>query len=174
MSTATTQRRTVRGWLLSSEADELRKLAAGRTVLEVGTFCGLSAITMAMTARKVYCVDHFCGDANTGPADTREETFANFRDAGVADKIVVLCGSQDDVLPLLQLSKFDLVFYDAEHTYQTTRRGIELLLGVSPDAIVAFHDYSQQYPDVVRAVDEFIRDSGRLYRIVGTLAVTYR
>jgi predicted O-methyltransferase YrrM len=162
-------RPNVRGWLLPEEGEALYRLAAGRGVLEIGTWCGLSALTMEQSARFIVCVDHFQGDGDIGPADVRAEALANLA-TGVG--IFVEEGDQADIIPTLNVDAFDLVFYDADHSYESTRKGIDLLVesGLRPPTIVAFHDFNK--PGVERAVREFAKEQGRTILLVGTLAVT--
>jgi len=166
-----TEKRIVRGWITTEECATLRKLAAGKQVLEVGTFCGLSALTMAQDAAKVFCLDHFCGDTFTGPANVRDEFLGNVDAVEGWDKIIPLIGSQEVVLPSLDLSHFDLIFYDADHTYESTARGIKLLAG-AVNAVIVFHDYSLPHEGVMAAVNEFVRDTGRNICVVHSLAIT--
>ena len=51
----------------------------------------------------------------------------------------------------------DMVFIDADHSYEGCKRDIETWL---PKArkIICGHDYSQNWPGVVKVVDEKIRD----------------
>jgi len=51
----------------------------------------------------------------------------------------------------------DLVFIDANHSYQTVKNDIDAWWPiVRVGCILAGHDYSQHYPGVVRAVDELL------------------
>ncbi len=131
------------GWLTAEEALELASLAAGKVVLEIGTYCGKSALAMAKAARKVYCLDHFRGDSRVDGAGSRDEAFRNFD--GHWDKIVVLAGSQEDVLPRLDLSGFDMVFYDADHSFESTVAGVDLLERLPSGATVVFHNYRSSH-----------------------------
>jgi len=166
--------RNVRGWLSETEAEELARLAKDKTVLEVGTFCGRSALAMAESARKVFCIDNFAGySCESAHSRVRDEALGNFDRAGNNGKIVVLQGLQEDVLPQMNLSKIELVFYDADHSYEATARGIRLLqeAGLSPSATLVFHDYDEGQPGVVAAVNESFGPLGIKPKLVGSLAV---
>ena len=117
----------VRGWLSKEEGNELSRLANGKVVLEVGTFCGRSTLAMAETARRVFCVDTFAGYTDPGTSNTLNEALCNFERSEHKHKIIVIKGRQEDVLPTMDLSGIDLVFYDADHSEQSTARGIRLL-----------------------------------------------
>jgi len=164
--------RNVRGWLSEEEANELIRLAEGKAVLEVGTFCGRSALAMAQTARKIFCVDNFGGYPGVH-SSTRDEALGNFDRAETNGKLVVLQGSQEDVLPTLNLADMEMVFYDADHSREATARGIRLLqaAGLPETATLVFHDYSDTNPGVVMAVNDFCGPLGRKPRRVGSLAI---
>jgi hypothetical protein len=149
-----------RGWLTEAEAAELARLAVDKTVLEVGTFCGRSTVAMAATASQVFCVDNFKGYEGVH-APTRDEAFSNFDRAGHNGKIVVLQGSQEDVLPKMSLQDIDVVFYDADHSRE----------GTAASATLAFHDYSNYNPGVIAAVNDYCGSIGMKPRIVDTLAI---
>lgn len=161
-----------RGWLSAAEAETLASLADGKTVLEVGSFCGRSALAMASTAKRVYCVDHFRGDEGSS-GGVRDECFANIDAADIWDKVVVLVGSQEVVVPKLNLQDIDVVFYDASHDYDSTANGIQLLIdaGLGQDTTLVFHDYLESTPGVMQFVDQFAATTGRQPTIVDSMAI---
>lgn len=147
----------VRGWLTQAEGEELARLAEGKVVLEVGTFCGRSTLAMAPKARKIICVDTFEGYPSPGMSDTLGEAMVNINRSPHRNKIVVMKGSQESVLPNMDLSGVGLVFYDADHSEESTALGISLLeqAGLPKSATIAFHDYHDFDPGVVAAVDQW-------------------
>lgn len=159
------------GWLTDEEASELTRLAVGRTVMEVGTFCGRSALAMLRTANKVYCVDHFQGYDATKELNIRDMALGNFDRARVWDKLIVMHGSQEDVLPRMNLREIEMVFYDADHSFEATWSGIQMLhaAGLPLNATVAFHDSDEA--GVAEAVRSYASEYGREYHTVGSLAV---
>jgi len=163
----------VRGWLTEPEGNELSRLAKDKVVLEIGTFCGRSTLAMVKTARKVFCLDTFAGYAEPGMGNTLNEALCNFDRSEHRDKIVIIKGRQEDVLPTMDLSEIGLVFYDADHSEQSTARGIRLLeaAGLPETAAIAFHDYHDLDPGVVRAVDSWCIPRGKAPRVVDSLAV---
>jgi hypothetical protein len=61
----------VEGWLTPAEGKELARIAAGKRVLEVGSYCGLSTICMARTAKDLsVSVDPHDGRGTAVPRDT--------------------------------------------------------------------------------------------------------
>ena len=91
----------------------------------------------------------------------------------MARKVCALIGSQEQILPRLDLYEFELFFVDADHTYEAAHFALQAI--AASDALrfatVAVHDYAPNYPGVVRAVDEFQRQTGHTLRTVKELAI---
>lgn len=162
------------GWCYDDELTELVRLAEGRSVLEIGTWCGRTAIPMAKVAQEVWCLDHFQGDKDTGFKDVLPEFRANCARHGVRDKMRLLVGDMHQILPLLNLSYIDMAYYDASHSFEDTRLlGLYLCDHLPAKAVIAFHDYNENHPDVVRAIDEVAEHHkhSRRFRKVGGVAI---
>jgi predicted O-methyltransferase YrrM len=97
------------------------------------------------------------------------------------DKVHPLVGRSDEILPVLAPEQFDLIFIDADHSYEGVRADIELSLPLlRPGGVLAFHDYTrEERPEgegwsgdlelgITRAVHEFFDEPDE---VVGTLAV---
>lgn len=144
------------GMLTEPEAEFLARLARGRVVLEIGSWCGLSAIVMSRTARSLYCLDWHQGDGEMGQHDTLAEFTANVR--RYADKrcaIVSLVGRAETVLPLLRDGSFGLVYIDGAHdpasVEHDTGHALRLL---RPGGLVAWHDADRE--TVRRTINGFL------------------
>lgn len=164
----------VRGWMTVDERDELSRLARDKVVLEVGSYCGMSASVMAPVARKFTCVDNFAGvDESDSAAGLREEFFGNLDRLQLTERVSACVGRLEEIIPQLNLARTELVFYDADHSYDSTYNGVQLLLqsGLPATATIAFHDYDSFDPGVVKAVDRFASSTGRTFRLIDTLAV---
>lgn len=161
----------VPGWLTEGEGRELARLAAGKAVLEVGSYCGRSAICLARTAKSVTCVDTFDGRGTEFPGDTYPTFARNLDRHGVADKVSALRGESADVLPALP-PVFDLAFVDAGHDYESVSRdAANALAALRPGGLIAFHDYrSGRDVGVDRAVDELIAGGAELLSRCGSVA----
>lgn len=159
--------REIAGWLHEEEARKLSELAADKTVLEIGSYCGLSTVCMARTAKHVTAVDYFDGRATPMPRNTRNEFDRNIKRHGVADKITVQ--SPDDEIE----GVFDLVFIDGDHSYSAVRADIVKACGVlADDGLLVFHDYGKfTDPGIDRAVGELLEIGGQLVSVTNTLAV---
>lgn len=151
------KRPAIESWTSDTEARELARLAAGKIVLEVGTYRGFGAVLMAQAGARVYAVDWHRGDADLGERDTLCSWWTNIRRAHVEDQVVGLVGRSMDVLPMLRDGMFDLAFIDAYHERVAVLQDIAFTLPlVKPGGVLAFHDYSPIWPGVVQAVSELL------------------
>lgn len=149
------RRPAIESWTSDAEGAELARLAAGRRVLEVGTFRGFGAVLMAQAGAEVWAVDWHRGDSDLGERDTLCAWWTNVRRHHVEDQVVGLVGRSERVLPLLREQSFDMAFVDAHHAYESVLRDVALTLPLlAAGAVLACHDYCATWPGVVRAVDE--------------------
>jgi predicted O-methyltransferase YrrM len=159
----------VQGYMPAAGLEVLRRLAAGKRVLEIGCWKGRTAIAMAEVAASVWSIDHFRGDAYAGPYNTLPEAWVNVIESGLPIRLLV--GPFIELLPALDLSLFDLVFYDGDHDFEPTQTFLRIaLMGCRPDAVVVVDDYSPIYPQVQRAVAEALPD-GWPVAVIGALAI---
>lgn len=161
----------VPGWLTEEEGVELARLAAGKVVLEIGSYCGRSTICLAKTARSVGAVDTFDGRGTAMPGDTLPTFKKNLLEHGIHRGVNVLRGTSAEVVPPLP-PIFDLIFIDGSHDYESVRADAEMAASkLRPGGLLVFHDYGNMDPGVVRAVDELVDSGGEIVGRVGTLAV---
>lgn len=161
----------VRGWLSEEEGRALADLARSKRVLEIGSFCGKSAICMAQVAESVDCIDPFDGRATAEPGDTLPEFLANTSRYGVGEKVSPHRGTTADIAGTLEGS-YGLVFVDGDHSFGAVMadiRAAEKLL--APGGLIAFHDYRRPCdPEVTTAVDAYLSEGAALLDLVGTVA----
>lgn len=133
--------------------DEVMKEHKPKTILEVGTLVGYSAIRMARhlgEGGRITCVEL--------REDMARAARSNFDRAGLAGRIEVIVGDAREVLPTLK-GKFDMVFFDAvKEDYLTYLRSIEDLLH-SGSVVVA--DNVKSHAEAVAPFLEYVRKSGR-------------
>ncbi len=161
----------VRGWLSEAEGIALAELARGKSVLEIGAFCGRSTICMAQTAEEIRTVDPFDGRATPEPADTFSEFMDNLVRYGVD---VIPHRATSEVVASFEAKSFGLVFIDGDHSFDAVVRDAKLAARVlKPGGRIAFHDYgSPEDPDVMQAVDHLVTLGCKFIGVVaGTIAV---
>lgn len=147
------------------EVTRLVELAEGRTVLEVGSYLGHSAVAMASAAKVVHTVDWHRGDPHAGD----ERTVHPFLDNISGLRIVAHVGRIDDVLPLFRDGSFDFAFHDAYHTTDAVEHDIALICPLlRPGSLLAFHDYG------LFGVKEAVDQMGPLVELTETLAVVWK
>jgi protein-L-isoaspartate O-methyltransferase len=135
----------IAGRLTVEEGRLLWELAAGRSVLELGTAAGRATVCLAQQAERVVTVDA------PDQGEAREWT----RRYGVSERVVFRTGEVEAVCRGLT-ERFELVFVNGTEDAEGLRRTIEALLPlVAPGGQIAFHDYPDpSWPDVRRIVDE--------------------
>lgn len=157
----------IEGWLRPSEGKALAELAAGKRVLEIGSYCGLSTVCMARTAEHVTAVDYFDGRGTPQPQSTLKKFKASIERYGVADRVTI--ASPEDEFT----GQCELLFIDGAHDRESVAADIERYLPLlSEDGLIAFHDYNEPcHPGVTSAVEEFVAAGGELVSVTEHLAV---
>ncbi len=147
-----------------------RKLNTDRTIIEIGTLFGYSTRVIAENMREnqeLLTVDIFCWN----PCDLTNEQHKRITKISLADTIEKL----NVKIVIVDKKKFyeeykgpspEMVFLDADHSYEATKADIDWALSVGADVICG-HDYSENMPGVMKAVDE----SGGIEKLVDTLWV---
>ena len=149
-----------------AETAALLALAAGKAVLEIGTFEGYSAALMATVAKRVETVDWHQGGHELGERNTLMTAWRNLRDA---PNVVMHVGKSAAVLPGLR-GPFDLVFIDGSHQYADVRLDIIHARRLSKQLL--FHDYNYGFIGVMRAVNELCAETGYGLRpVAGSLVL---
>lgn len=135
----------VRGWLTQDEGNLLVGAARGRRALEVGTFCGRSAMLLGQVCPLLVTIDTHLGDGGIGPQDTLVEFYSNlrhFEKRGLLKCVIPMIGRVENVGPLLEKGFASFIYIDGEHyeaAEESNTRAVEHC--ASLDCIWAFHDY---------------------------------
>jgi hypothetical protein len=124
------------GWLTAAEADELRRLASDRTVLELGAWKGRSTVVLAEVARYVVSVDRHEGIPEVGGEDSLPDYLANVR--GLANVGIVI--AEFNLFVPWLLRAFDVVYVDGDHDRDSAARDAALARASALETI-AFHDW---------------------------------
>lgn len=162
----------VDGFLHCNELDKLVELAAGRDVLEIGSYRGLSAWGMALSAKTLICLDTF-KSASDGQRQTGEFTTLDAFESATKrfNNVRTFIGKSGEAqVP----GDFDMIFLDATHTRDDVLADIKRWWPrVRPGGLLAIHDYHHDkehaWPGVAQAADEIFGPASE-----GTTLVTLR
>lgn len=146
----------VSGFLHPVELEKLAELAINREVLEIGSFMGLSAWGMAITAKSLLCVDTFRANSAGQQQMPYFTTYEAFQKATVRYRnVTAFLGTSEEAARAIH-DRFGMIFLDAMHTYEDVRDDIQRWWPrLNPGGWMVFHDYGHaDFPGVKRAVDE--------------------
>jgi predicted O-methyltransferase YrrM len=149
------------------EAAELGRLAAGKTVLEIGSAYGYSACVMALAgAKSVTAVD-----PHLWITGSFEAMLSNLETAGVDDNVVIVRLPSQMVMSELDKTgtRFGLIFIDGDHAAPAVEHdGAWAAKLLEPGGTIAFHDYGEDCccPGVRQALDSMYPEGGN---VTGTL-----
>lgn len=162
----------VAGWLTEREGRELARLANGKTVLEIGAYCGRSTICLAKSAKNVHAIDTFEGTGTPLEGDTLPTFKANIERYKVNDKVAFMQGNSHEIVPHLP-PVFDLVFIDGSHDESSVAADAIVSASVlKPGGVLVFHDYDRgSDPGVTAAVNGLIAAGGVMVSRCESLAV---
>lgn len=124
-----------------------------RTIVEVGSYNGATTICLAAACAEnrhghVHALEPFALHA-----DLTERHLGN---AGVAAWCTVHRTPSTDIPALRRLGTFDLVFLDADHAYEATRRDFDAFSAqLAPDGVIVMHD-CVKFMDVRRVIHEIV------------------
>jgi predicted O-methyltransferase YrrM len=157
----------VEGWLSRPEAEALARCVAAAPgdrapdMVEIGSYKGRStlAISLAISALKLplrlIAVDPHEGYRYGDGTDTYSELRSNLTRNGV-DSVVSILRSRGDEAPVSGPLSFALI--DGLHDEESVRADHEHIAPLLvPGGLLAFHDYFEHYPGIVRLVDELMQ-----------------
>ena len=167
--------------LYATRNDLLHLLPPNAVIAELGVFEGdFSDILLTLEPHELHLVDLWAGPMECGDKDgnhikllTDDEMQQVFRrltrkyarkpvKLHRLDVLTALAGLNDDY--------FDLIYVDADHSYEAVRSHLEAAATkVKPGGFLGGHDYGAPYLGVVKAVDEFaaIRNFAWVARTTG-------
>jgi predicted O-methyltransferase YrrM len=167
------------GFLTIKEGKELfslaRKLPYGSSILEVGSFKGLSTnyLLLGMHSRsRIFCIDSWLEPVAGQPSVDNFNIFLKNTQVFSAFLTIVRGRSENRSVVQQIPSDIALLFIDAGHAFDDVVKDLtNYLPKVLPGGIVAMHDYYNPC-EVKQATDLFIQD-GSLYflRRVGSMAI---
>jgi cephalosporin hydroxylase len=186
----------LRGWGFRSPVFEILMIDnRPKVIIEVGTWNGSSAIAMAKYAQEhgvqttIICVDTWLGspehriDEDYKDSLQLKHGFPEIYYQFLAN--VILSGMQHCIVPLPQVSisacrwleqmgfsdnsgKADLIYIDADHTFDTVYSDItEFWKLLAPGGIMFGDDYNDYWPGVKKAVNLFTKNKKNEIHIFG-------
>ena len=162
------------GQISIGEARALGKLVAEITepgpIVEVGTLFGWSTRVMVLFKqpdRELITVDNYGWNPLSLPARVHERSTSEALAEAVRQyNVRIVNQDKADFFRTYAAPAPALVFLDAVHSYEETRKDIEWAKAAGAK-VVCLHDYSPQHPGVMQAVDE----AGGPGKLFETLAV---
>jgi glycosyltransferase involved in cell wall biosynthesis/predicted O-methyltransferase YrrM len=184
--------RAIEGWLEDEEA-ELLLAAAARAiaeqpescaVVEVGSYCGKATVVLASVVQvlrpsaKVHAVDAHDGRVGTVDkivqmAPSLPKLQRNLDAAGLSRYVEIIKSRTQDVS---WSGLIALLLIDGLHDYASASGDFRHFEdSLAPGSLVAFHDYADYFPGVMRFVGELV-DSGKYTCVqrVGTMVLLRR
>jgi hypothetical protein len=134
-------------------------------LVEIGVYEGKSAIFMANLIQhskkdlKFFAIDPWepMTDGNTSYDVTKEKFLSNVEACGVGDFVEALKGTSVEAANKFRDATVYFVFIDGEHSYSAVKADIAAWLPkMTPNGVLAGHDYSDFWPGVKQAVDEVL------------------
>ncbi len=138
--------------------DMLRKLTTmgvrGRA-LEIGCYTGEGTAMLGMSGLfdEIHCIEPFSGDCEMrDPLDEWWKIKSEFMLNTRHFPITLHQGYSYDILPNLDV-KFDFIYIDAAHDFESVKKDIELSLPLlKSGGVIAGHDYMPEHRGVIKAV----------------------
>lgn len=157
-------------------------------VVEIGSWQGRSSSFLARAVKDsgngtFHAVDHFKGNLGKESAyvvgaddlsDLKQNFLGNMKKVGLAQDVHVLDMPNTQASVQIMDGSVRLLFIDGDHTYEGVCKDLELFVPkLCANAIIVFDDFSDNFPGLLVAVDEFLKGSPalRLMTYENTLVV---
>ena len=148
---------------VSSELERTQPLK----MCEIGSYMGESTFLFAsqLIFDEIHCIEPFEGIEEFNDiskqdwSDVEKEFKMNTRHF---ENITLHKSYCEDAVNKFEDKYFDLIYIDANHSYEDVKANIELFLPKCK-SIISGHDYQQEWPGVVKAVNEIFGAPDRLY-----------
>lgn len=147
----------IMGWFSPDEIEYLASLAkkvpADGKIVEIGSFCGRSTISLILGSQKgkkpmVHSVDTHLSLMSIYPEETLTLFIKNLQKRNLLDYVTIHRYKSEDLARMWDEGGIALLFIDADHSYESVNKDFnswrKYLIG---GALVAFHDYPQEGPN---------------------------
>lgn len=163
-------------------ADMAAQVPPDRAIVELGTYQGRTALFMAWGARQglgahVYAIDPWDLPGNREPYNqnrggalgkhrkaftdpgTRNWARYNVRANGYTNQVSLIRNFSVRAAEKWSAGPVGLLFVDGDHRYDAVRADVSAWAAhLAPDAVIAFDDYADTHPEVIRAVDDMVNE----------------
>jgi len=148
----------IRGWMTETELAALREFASlSDSVVEIGSWKGRSTKELLENCRgTVYAVDTWKGSSGdiSGVMTECQDVHGEFvKNVGHYPNLKIIKNNSLDAAKEFNGRKVDMVFIDADHSYEAVKTDIEAWLPKCKK-IMCGHDYQLNCPGVIKAVNE--------------------
>ncbi len=130
----------------------VRRLPSNPSILEIGTFKGLSAVVMAKARPdvEITTIDSHIGIPNSPQLYSNPYIIeANLKKYGVSNRVRSITSSSQDFSPK---NDYDLLFIDGDHSFEGVSFDYTKFEPfVKKGGFIVFHDYT--FSDIARFVD---------------------
>lgn len=123
--------------------------------IEIGSYSGASAELFAQYVGEITCCDIW--DKYISPPERALNAYKNFQETKKRNKNIIECKkNSDDLVNEYNNNTFDMVYIDADHSYESTKNNIlKWFSKVKKGGILCGHDYHMG--EVKQAVDEVFK-----------------
>lgn len=158
---------SIEGFLSADEAELLYRLATevpeNGNIVEIGSYRGKSTVCLGLGARwakaNVWAIDpheNYQVNAETHYGmENHAALLRNLLDFGVAETVRVVALPSEDVCDVWSYHP-DLVFIDGSHEYIHVLSDLISWEHMIDDGVLAMHDTNASFPDVDKALTEFL------------------
>jgi len=147
----------------------ISSLPSNITMAEIGCYAGESTelFLKSNKIKTLYAIDIWEDSLNLFKSKWSDHSFSEVEEAfdkRLKDfknvvKLKMTMGKAKDSLPLL-----DFIYIDANHHYEFVKNDIQLSLGkLKPNSIISGHDYCEQSPGVIKAVNEIFGKPDKVF-----------
>jgi predicted O-methyltransferase YrrM len=164
--------------------DLASKVEAGKTIVEIGSFRGRSAVAMALASQankiKLFAVDSYetayAKKRNTNGSNSRvfhrDIFMLNLVLSGAASSTYCINLNSIEAASVMISTKIGFLFIDGDHSYESVKNDYENWIGsVEEGGIIAFHDSINQHWGSAKFVSE-LHDSPAVSKVTVVDSVT--
>lgn len=139
---------------------------ANMTIVEIGSWTGISAVEFSKKFKKVICIDPWSPTVGINTMFDMKEVENIFDDRTKdLDNVEKIKGKSVDVAKdyMKRGLKFDIIYIDGAHDYTNVKMDIEIWKDNIMTCICG-HDYYSKFPGVIKAVNETLGKPDKTFK----------